>query len=167
MIVINPTGTIIQICLTNLNNLNTIYGAMFLNGTLYIGWSTTNGMLFPVNYGSGVATLGTGIPLPTGLSMRDLANCHDSSEVNTQGLVDVMSTSQVTVFPNPSMDGWFTVDGIEGLHQLYVTDMMGTVVWREKISGSHCSFLLEEAGVYLIWMNGPERRRVAKVVVAK
>lgn len=166
LIVLSPAGAILQTYSTNLNNLNTFYSSMFLNGTLYLGWNTVNGQLFPVNLNGTSASLGTGVPMPAGFSLRDLANCHDSAEVVSQGLEEP-NQEGVNVFPNPSVGGQLTLTGIDGLSQLVVTNAMGSIVWSEDISGDRCSLWLRDSGLYLLRLEGKARTVSTRVIVVE
>lgn len=163
--VINPTGAVVQTYSTNLNNLNTFFGSVFLDGTLYLGWNTVNAQLIPVNLNGSSATLGTGIPMPSGISMRDLANCHDSAEVSTQSYGEVIPEAGFLVYPNPSVDGRVMVevpnDGVEML----VTDLSGKMVYRTMTKAGKCPVTLEHPGVFFLVFRSEDQQQVRKLVV--
>lgn len=160
--VISPTGTILNSISTNLNNLGTIYGSMFLNGTLYIGWNTNNGRLFPVNINGATATLGTGIVSPVGITYKDLANCHEL--VTKNGIDDLANYDDLDVYPNPS-NGNVMIKTQEENALLTIFDAQGKmIVERKKITGEYL-FNPNEKGLYLISILREGKVTTKKVIV--
>ena len=165
LVIINAAGTIVQTFTTNLNNMNTFFGAMFLNGALYLGWNTVNGQLIPVNMNGSVATLGTGIPLPAGISMRDLANCHDSAEVSTPVIPIGYALQDIVVFPNPAVDGDFTINVAEEFTALQITDLTGRLMIEQQVQKGLVHLHISQPGTYLVSLSGRYKAGVKKLVV--
>lgn len=163
--VLNQVGNVIQTYSTNLNNLNTFYGAMFLNGTLYLGWNTVNGQIIPVGFGGTTASLGTGIPMPSGFSLRDLANCHDSAEV-VSDVPEVLDVPSVTVFPNPSIDGRITIVISGNCFGFALTNVSGSVLYASDKGEEIQTIHLKVPGIYFLKVKVKDRWLMKKVVVS-
>lgn len=73
--VISPSGNVLASYATNLNYGQGYYGAMFVEGTLYLGQEDGgNANLWPITFAGGTATMG--MPVYNNFSMTDLANGH-------------------------------------------------------------------------------------------
>lgn len=104
LLVLDHNGSIVNSYSTTLNNMSTLYGSMFYNDTLFLGWGTTNGQLFPVHFSGSTATLGTGRPVPVGSSYKDLANCHGPARVIPLDVTFQEQAPAFQAYPNPFCD---------------------------------------------------------------
>jgi hypothetical protein len=169
LIVIDPAGTIINTFTGNLNNLSTLYGCMFLNDTLYIGWGTTNGMLFPVQFSGSTFALGPGVPTPMGVSYKDLATCHDS--IIELEIANQPPSEAINVFPNPfSSDVSFSCDG-ERILELMIYNADGRMLYNTQGYASKISWngmgnegLHVLPGIYIACIRTDKNFHVRKIV---
>lgn len=148
--VISPQGNILQQYFGNLNNLSTFFGAFFLDGTLFLGWGTTNSSFFPVILEDNLMMLGAGLSL--GFSAKDLAGCHQTT------------SNLITAFPKHKdvRNFYLSAEVSPGLYRLYATegkdfryhisDLQGKIILPEKsgISGETINLQNLSSGVYFI-----------------
>lgn len=73
---------------------------------------------------------------------------------------------QSDVFPNPG-SGQFTVNCTDAMEALYVRDMPGRLVAAYHPGQKQFSFVLDEAGIYLLEIHSATQKRTAKIIVRK
>jgi hypothetical protein len=134
--VLNSSGAIINSFSTTLNNLSTIYGAMFLNDTLWLGWGTTNGQVYPLQFVGSTASLGTPRNVPVGISYKDFANCFDSTG-NTKTLVQVLKNDHDKIYPNPATNS-ITIESSADFSQIEIYDIDCRLTLKRETSGKKC-----------------------------
>jgi len=146
--VLDTNGVILNSFSTNLNNLSTLYGAMFMNGTLYLGWGTTNGLILPVIFSGATASLGTGLTVPSGFSMKDLANCHELI-VNTS--VNEVNEIGPFIYFDP-FDGNLIIGNNSQFDRIRIYDVSGRIILSKKCEAGSNFFRLDgvRPGIYMV-----------------
>jgi hypothetical protein len=126
---LSPNGTVINSFSTTLNNLSTIYGAMFFHDTLFLGWGTTNGQIFPVNFTGSSASLGSPKSVPQNFSMKDLASCY-LKEGETTGLKTI-NERKIVLFPNPASNV-IHIEGGDDNFNVELLNLYGSLILKTK-----------------------------------
>jgi len=96
-------------------------------------------------------------------------NCTDTSDcyaVSTVGLTfNEQKSDQLSLFPNPSMDGMFTVNCNNGERQsFYITDVLGKVILRGYFSKGKNMINLRNAsaGSYILYTGSDQLKLIKK-----
>lgn len=121
-----------------------------MNGTLYVGWGATNGLILPVIFSGSTASFGTGLPVPSGFSMKDLANCHEQT-VSTS-LTDI-NEKQPLIFFDPST-GNLNIENYSQFDLVGIFDVSGRIILSNTCEKGSNFYNLEEInpGIYLVTM---------------
>ncbi len=141
--VLDTTGAIVQSISTTLNNMSTIYGAIFLNGQLYIGQGTVGAMLYPVNISGNTATLGTPISIP--VTLTDLANCN-LTETST-GIGESPEQPNISL----QMEGASLKADVPASGRLCVYTTTGALLKEQHLEKGSCLVGIAQTDGILFW----------------
>ncbi|WP_044204731.1 T9SS type A sorting domain-containing protein [Flammeovirga sp. OC4] len=98
------------------------------------------------------------------------ASCNSNARINTQNLVESLPSLGVNIFPNPSKNGIFTVEGntpLSGTIQLF--SPIGTLIQEFSVSESK-SFVMGQkleltTGIYILLYTDKSGRSISKRVI--
>jgi hypothetical protein len=161
--VIDSAGNIINSYqTTNFGTMVAIYGSMFFNGTLYVGQGTTIGQLFPITFSGTTATLGTGIPTPSGISYKDLASCHELTSLTS---VNESIDHTYKIFPIPIVSD-LTISGDFQNELFRISDIHGRELMNGTLKGRVDRIDLSElpSGMYFLKIGSGSKDTVHRII---
>lgn len=160
--VINPNGVIIASYATTLNYGMGFYGAMFMDGTLYVGQDLGTSALFPVTYSGTTATMG--MPVFNCYTMTDLGNSHHVVS-NTTFVAEAAPQENISA----TMHGHYLVVNNQSgrLVTATVFDASGKLLISQKIEDTTTDVDMQSLpnGVYVVQIDNGQKRLLAKRIM--
>lgn len=82
------------------------------------------------------------------------------------GMYEISNNNDVSVFPNPSDDGIFTVYGIRSIAQITIYNMIGKIIYQSTVSHKQETINLSEAGgIYFLKIKSAEGVLTKKIIL--
>ncbi len=119
-----------------------------MDGVFNINWTApAAGTGDATIYAAMVAVNATGSTAGDNVLATSMTMAEDTSSVTTS-IANVPNQLDYQVYPNPTLSGQVTLQGVEGTAQVIITDLTGRQVWQQQINSNQLELTALPQGMY-------------------